>query len=83
MPGDWRTWNAMSLMGGAIALQGRHEVADPLLRDGYEKMDPPSGSATRKREALERLIAHYEAWGRPEDAARWRKATGPTPDQAR
>ena len=52
-------------------------------RSRCEKMDPPSGSATRKREALERLIAHYEAWGRPEDAARWRKATGPTPDQAR
>jgi hypothetical protein len=73
VPGTWQHHNTMSLLGGALAGQGRHEEADPLLVEGYEKMQPPEPAAFRKREALLRLIRHYEAWGKVEAAARSRK----------
>ncbi|MEO6596085.1 MAG: tetratricopeptide repeat protein [Planctomycetota bacterium] len=81
LPTDPRTFVAMSLLGSAIAEQGRHDEADPLLRDGYDKLqsvhgaDPAVAStlAQRKREALDRLVKHYEDWGKPEQAAARRK----------
>ncbi len=71
-PGSFLYWNAHSLLGEALARQGRHEEADPLLVDGFEKLEPPQGLRVRKLEALERVIAHYEAWGKPERAAAFR-----------
>ena len=35
----------------------------------------------RKAQALERIVALYEAWGKPEEAARWR-AVGAPPSEA-
>ena len=35
-------------------------------------MKPPPFVATRKAEALERIIALYEAWNKPDEAARWK-----------
>ena len=61
------------MLGGSLAGQGKHDEADPLLIEGYEKMEPPAKWAIRKREALERLIEHYEAWGKPEEVARYKK----------
>ncbi len=62
----------VSLLGGALAGQGRHEEADPLLREGYLKMKPRPSERAFKRDALVRLIRHYEAWGKTEEAATWR-----------
>jgi tetratricopeptide (TPR) repeat protein len=76
---EWTTYNTMSLLGAALAGQGKHEEADLLLREGYEKMRPPAGDMSRKREALQRLIEHYETWGRPEEAAKWRRLLGDEP----
>ena len=36
-------------------------------------MQPPEPAAFRRREALERLIRHYEGWGKSDEAGRWRK----------
>jgi hypothetical protein len=35
-------------------------------------MVPPERQAHRKREALERVVAFYEAWGKADKAALWR-----------
>ncbi len=63
----------VSLLGGALAGQGRHEEADPLLREGYEQLRPIPSEREFKRDALVRLIRHYEDWGKPDEATRWRK----------
>jgi tetratricopeptide (TPR) repeat protein len=76
MPGHWRTYHTMSLLGGALAGQGKHEEAEPLLREGYERMDLAQAGAKTKQQALERLIQHYEAWGKPDEAAKWRRLLG-------
>jgi tetratricopeptide (TPR) repeat protein len=61
--------NAMSLLGASLAGQGRYEEAEPLLVRAYEGMVE---GAQWKSAALERLLALYEAWGKPEKATEWR-----------
>jgi uncharacterized protein (DUF2384 family) len=52
--------------------------AEPLLLAGYERMKqreakiPPQGKV-RLTEAAERLVSVYDAWGKPAEAAKWRK----------
>jgi len=69
---DWRRYVAMSLLGEALAGQRRRGEAEPLLVEGYERMEPPKGAERHRRAALDRVIRLYEAWGKPEEAARYR-----------
>jgi serine/threonine protein kinase/Flp pilus assembly protein TadD len=71
-PDDWLRWNAASLLGEALSAQGKHAEAEPLLVKAWEGMASPPARAENKREALERIVALYEAWGKPEKAAEWR-----------
>jgi tetratricopeptide (TPR) repeat protein len=73
LPDGWRTFNARSMLGGALLGQKRFAEAEPLLVSGYEGMKQrhaslPPGS-TRPREALQRLVELYEKTDRPERAA--------------
>ena len=58
--------------------QKKYADAEPLLLAGYEGMKqrektiPPQGKV-RIPEAIERLVQLYEATGKKNDAARWRK----------
>jgi tetratricopeptide (TPR) repeat protein len=72
IPDDWRRYATMSMLGEALCGQGKHAEAEPLLVEGHERMMPPEDLGVRKREALERLVKLYEAWGKPEKAAEWR-----------
>jgi len=76
MPTDWIRYSAMSMLGESLAGQGKHAEAEPLLVDAYEKMEPPPPYRARKAEALDRIVKLYEAWGKPEKAAEWRKRGG-------
>ncbi len=71
--GSWYTFDARSLLGASLAGQGRYAEAEPLLVHGYEGMRPPGDKTFHKRDALERVVALYEAWGKPEEAASWRR----------
>ena len=85
MPAEWLRWNAASLLGAALAGQGKYAEAEPLLVNGYNEMkddprvQPPTATLDRKREALERIVRLYEAWeaaepgqGHREKAVDWR-----------
>jgi serine/threonine protein kinase/DNA-binding SARP family transcriptional activator len=83
-PDDWRTFNTKSMLGEALAGQKKYADAESLLLAGYEGMKeraaktpganaPGSPYQQRSREALERLVQLYDAWGKPEEAPRWRK----------
>jgi hypothetical protein len=67
----------MSLLGGALAAQGRYAEAEPLVVPGYEGMKERASRITaldqfRLREAAVRAVRLYEGWGKPEQAAEWK-----------
>jgi serine/threonine protein kinase/tetratricopeptide (TPR) repeat protein len=79
----WMTFHAQSLLGGSLLGQKKYAEAEPLLLEGYEGMKQradkiPVGAKPHLAEALERLVQLYEAWGKPDEAAKWR-AESPTP----
>jgi serine/threonine protein kinase/tetratricopeptide (TPR) repeat protein len=77
-PDDWRTAYTRSMLGGVLLGLENYAEAEPLLLQGYEGMKrreaaiPPQGMPLLA-EAAERLVRLYEATGRPEKAAAWRK----------
>jgi len=71
--GHWLIANTMSLLGASLAGQEKFKEAESLLLEGYSKMkDSPRAVDIRKREALERIVDFYEAWGKPDKAADYR-----------
>jgi outer membrane protein assembly factor BamD (BamD/ComL family) len=66
------------MLGGALLGQKKYADAEPLLLAGYEGMKkreakiPPQGKG-RVTEAVERLVQLYEATGKKDEAAKWRK----------
>jgi serine/threonine protein kinase/tetratricopeptide (TPR) repeat protein len=73
--GHWLIADTLSLLGGAVAGQGRLAEAEPLLLDGYARMkDNPQAPEERKRQALHRIIQLYESWGKADEAAAWRSS---------
>src|SRR5262249_14158804 len=77
-PDAWATFNARSLLGAALLGQKQYADSEPLLLDGYEGMKqreakiPPQGKVCLT-EAVERLVALYDATGPKEKADEWRK----------
>ncbi len=75
---DWKTYNAQSLLGEALSGQQKYAEAEPLLTAGYEGMKQreatiPPEAKSRLPLALERLVRLYEAWDKPDEAAKWRQ----------
>jgi serine/threonine protein kinase/tetratricopeptide (TPR) repeat protein len=82
LPDDWLRFNAMSMLGAALAGQKKYAEAEPFLVQGYEGMKqregkiPPDVAKVRLTQALERLVQLYEDWGHPEKAAAWKARLG-------
>jgi tetratricopeptide (TPR) repeat protein len=78
-PDAWSTFNTRSLLGGALLLQGKLSAAEPLLLQAWQGMRerqaqiPLQVRSRRLREAVQRLVELYEAWGKSDQAMRWRK----------
>jgi hypothetical protein len=66
------------VLGGSLLGQQKYADAEPLLLRGYDGMKkregkiPPQGKL-RPTEALERLVQLYDAQGKPDEVAKWRK----------
>jgi tetratricopeptide (TPR) repeat protein len=70
---DWRTAEARSFLGANLAAQKRFEEAEPLLVDGYRGMEKKRGKAYRRtQQALDRVVAMYLQWNKPEQVAKYR-----------
>jgi serine/threonine protein kinase/Tfp pilus assembly protein PilF len=74
IPDDWRTFSALSLLGGCLLEQQKYTAAEPLLVSGYmgikqrEGRIPPEYRQLRLGEALERLVELYKRTDRPSRA---------------
>ena len=76
-PDEWTTFDAQSVVGAAMLGQQKYAEAEPLLVAGYDGMAQrhakiPPNAKVRLTEALDRLVHLYDAWGKPEEAAKWR-----------
>jgi tetratricopeptide (TPR) repeat protein len=77
-PDDWQRFHAESLLGASLAGQKKYAEAEPLLLEGYQGMEarkdriavPDRYHLDRAREWIAEL---YQAWGKPAQAAEWRK----------
>ena len=79
LPDDWQRFHAESLLGASLAGQKRYTEAEPLLLEGSR------GMAARKDRigvpdwyhvhlARNWLAQFYQAWGKPEKAAKWQQS---------
>ena len=77
-PDDWQRFRAETLLGASLSGQKKYAEAEPLLLQGYQ------GMAARKDRiavpdqyhldrAREWIVQFYEAWGKREKAAEWKK----------
>ena len=68
--GHWEIAELASYLGGSLSAQQRYEEAEPLLLEAYPVLKEKQGADSRlARDALDRLVALYKAWGKPEKAA--------------
>ncbi len=79
-PEAWERFLAESLLGANLAGQKKYAEAEPLLVEGYRGMDARKGKMVRAErhflnEAKQWTIKLYEAWGKPEKLAEWRRAS--------
>lgn len=79
---DWPRLRAETLLGASLSGQKKYAEAEPLLVSGYRGMVERRGKAgwmgastTRYLdEAHDWIVQLYEAWGKPDKAAQWRKS---------
>jgi serine/threonine protein kinase/tetratricopeptide (TPR) repeat protein len=77
--GHWLVASSEGVLGDCLSRRGRYREAEPLLLRAHEALAAHFGPAhERAVEARKRLVALYEAWGRPADAARFRQAPRPS-----
>jgi hypothetical protein len=62
-----------SLLGATLAALARYDEAETVLLDAQRDLDATAGPQSRDaRATLTRLVALYDAWQRPEEAAAYR-----------
>jgi serine/threonine protein kinase len=75
-------WTTRSMLGESLVGQKKYAEAEPYLLEGYKggkalanaMGDVPLWRAILPiKETVERLVQLYEAWEKPDDAAKWRK----------
>jgi len=69
----WRVARARGTLGYCLASLRRFDEAEPLLVESCRALHAMKGEGfIATRIALERVVALYEAWGKADEAARWR-----------
>ena len=78
---DWSTFEARGLLGASLVGEKKYDEAEPLMVGGYEGLKAREAKLSAKsktlvREAAERVVKLYEAWGKKEKAIEWRNKRG-------
>lgn len=77
-PDHWRTFETRVLLGASLLGQKDYTQAEPLLLEGYEGLKAreatiPGPSKSRLAEAGAHIVSLYDAWGKKDKAAQWRR----------
>ena len=78
----WVRFHTMSLLGSALLGRAQYVEAESYLIDGYQGLKASDAKipASRKKDvaaAAARIAQLYEAWGRDDKAAEWRRKLTP------
>lgn len=69
----WNVGATRSLLGATLIAQARYGEAETALLDAYRELQAMPEAPRRDTAAtIARLVALYDAWGRPEKAAKYR-----------
>src|SRR5262249_26939872 len=79
MPGEFS--RTQRTLGACLLGQKKYDKAEPLLVEGYKSLKywetvrfaPTPFYRWRQVETLEWLVQLYDEWGKPDEAAMWRK----------
>ena len=64
---------AESVLGGCLILSRRYMEAEPLVLGSYPVIEAKMGERSPEtRKALQRIVALYDGWGKPDKAATYR-----------
>jgi serine/threonine protein kinase len=80
-PDDGSRVRTLSHLGAALAGQGKYAEAEPLLLESYEVLKARAGTIRAPRKvswpsAGAQVVKLYEAWGKVDQAAEWRRRLG-------
>jgi serine/threonine-protein kinase len=80
-PGHWAIASSVSHLGVVIGQAGRYAEAERLLLESEAELLEKRGEMAQPvRDARQRLVDLYHAWGRPQQAAAWQeKLDAPEP----
>ncbi len=83
-PDGWKRYYLESLLGAALIGQKRYAEAEPLILsvyNGLKKQESTLRDYARPfvKEDGERVVKLYQAWGKPGEAADWRKKLANAP----
>ena len=79
--GHWKQMRSQAGLAKCLMARGSFQEAEALLLEGHGFLRQTQGeAATPTRETADDLVALYEAWGRPEQAARYRASPAPGAD---
>jgi tetratricopeptide (TPR) repeat protein len=75
-PDSWEIFNRQSILGFALAQQGRFSEAETLVTNGYDglvsrRASIPSDARVVVDQAAGRVVLLYQHWSRPEKALEW------------
>jgi tetratricopeptide (TPR) repeat protein len=80
-PDGWKRYYLESLIGAALIGEKKYAEAEPLVLSGYNGLKKQESSLRDYalpfvKEDGERVVSLYQAWGRPGEAAEWRRKLG-------
>jgi tetratricopeptide (TPR) repeat protein len=82
--GSFYAMHIQQRLGDVLAAQGEYADAEGVLREAYDRLRAERGvEDSFTQEAVASLIALYERWGRPAEAARFRALVVEVPTPAR
>jgi hypothetical protein len=72
---DWRVAETRGLLGACLTKRQQFAEAEPLLLESYRGLSNPRSLAEQRllREARQRLVELYIAWGKDDKVTQWRR----------
>ena len=70
--------SAESILGEHLAIAGKFDQAEPMLLASEKALVASRGESTQiVKDARGRIARMYEAWGKPDEATRWKAMLNP------